>query len=154
MLSEEVKRKIEKETRIYPTKQAACIEALTTVQREQGWVDDAALTEIAGLLEMTPDELDGVATFYNLVFRRRVGRHVILVCNSVSCWVMGYDSIRAHLEQTLGIRLGETTADGRFTLLPIVCLGACDHAPAMMIDLELHGDLTAEKVDAILARYV
>ena len=73
---------------------------------------------------------------------------MILVCDSVSCWVMGYEQVCEYLRDRLGIDLGETTADGRFTLLPVVCLGACDHAPAMMIDDELHGDLTPEKIDA------
>ena len=102
---------------------------------------------------MTPDELDSVATFYNLIFRRPVGRHVILVCDSVTCWVMGYDAVREHLTAQLGIELGETTADGCFTLLPIACLGACDQAPVMMIDGKLYGSLTPQKIDEILARY-
>jgi len=100
-----------------------------------------------------PAELDGIATFYNLVFRRPVGRHVILVCDSVTCWVMGYDAVREHLTAQLGIKLGETTADSRFSLLPVVCLGACDRAPVMMIDGKLYGSLTPQKIDEILARY-
>ena len=79
---------------------------------------------------MTPEELDGVATFYNLVFRRPVGRHVALICDSVSCWIMGYEKLRQGLTSRLNVSLGETTADNRFTVLPIVCLGVCDHAPA------------------------
>jgi len=138
---------------IYAEKRAASIEALKVVQQHRGWVSDEALDEVAELLEMTPDELDGVATFYNLIFRKPVGRHVILICDSVSCWIMGYDNLRGHLRSRLGIDLGETTADGRFTLLPSVCLGACDHAPVMMIDDDLHLDLTPEKIDQILAGY-
>jgi NADH-quinone oxidoreductase subunit E len=138
---------------IYPQKRAACIEALKVVQQHRGWVSDEALDEVAELLEMTPDELDGVATFYNLIFRKPVGRHVILICDSVSCWIMGYDNLRGHLRSRLGIDLGETTADGRFTLLPSVCLGACDRAPVMMVDDDLHLDLTPERIDQILAGY-
>ena len=114
---------------------------------------DPHLAEGAALLEMTPAELDGVATFYNLIFRRPVGRHVILLCDSVACWVMGERAARAQIRERLGINPGETTADGRFTLLPIVCLGHCDHAPAMMVDEDQHGDLDAERLDAILDRY-
>ena len=114
---------------------------------------DPHLAEVAALLEMTPAELDGVATFYNLIFRRPVGRHVILLCDSVACWVMGERAARAQIRERLGINPGETTADGRFTLLPIVCLGHCDHAPAMMVDEDQHGDLDAERLDAILDRY-
>jgi len=153
MLTSEEKKEIEAEFPRYEKKQAACIEALKIVQRHRGWVSDEALNEIAEFLEMSPAELDAVATFYNLIFRKPVGRHVILVCDSVSCWIMGYEHILQHLQERLGIGLGETTADGVFTLLPIVCLGACDQAPAMMIDDELYGNLDPAKIDEILANY-
>ena len=99
---------------------------------------------------MTPDELDGVATFYNLIFRKPVGKHVILVCDSVSCWIMGYEEVRSHLLNRLGIQFGQTTGDGRFTLLPVPCLGACDQAPAMMVNDKLYGNLDPAKIDEIL----
>jgi NADH-quinone oxidoreductase subunit E len=134
-------------------KRAAGLDALKVVQKRFGYVSDPHLAEVAALLEMTPAELDGVATFYNLIFRRPVGRHVILLCDSVACWVMGERAARAQIRERLGINPGETTADGRFTLLPIVCLGHCDHAPAMMVDEDQHGDLDAERLDAILDRY-
>ena len=102
---------------------------------------------------LTPEELDSVATFYNLIYRKPVGKHVIMLCDSVSCWIMGYDRVRDHVCSRLGASLGATTDDGRFTLLPIVCLGACDHAPAMMVDGELHTDLDERRIDAVLARY-
>ena len=157
MLSPDERTEIEAEAARYPTRQALCIEALKVVQKHRGWVSDDALRDVGELLGMTPDELDGVATFYNLVFRRPVGRHVAMVCDSVSCWIMGYGRLREHLCARLGVRLGETTPDGRFTLLSIVCLGACDHAPAMMIDDDLHLDVDPaagpERIDAILARY-
>ena len=134
-------------------KRAAATDALRLVQKRVGFVSDRHLDEVAALLEMTPAELDGVATFYNLIFRRPVGRHVILLCDSVACWVMGEAAARAQLRERLGINPGETTADGRFTLLPIVCLGHCDHAPAMMVDEDQYGDLDAARLDAILERY-
>ena len=134
-------------------KRAACTDALKLVQKHFGFISDQHLAEVAALLEMTPAELDGVATFYNLIFRRPVGRHVILLCDSVACWVMGEAAARAQLRERLGINPGETTADGRFTLLPIVCLGHCDHAPAMMVDEDQYGDLDAARLDAILERY-
>ena len=153
MLTAEEKKEIEAEFPRYEQKRAACVEALKIVQRYRGWVSDEALIEIAEFLEMTPAELDGVATFYNLIFRKPVGKHIILVCDSVSCWIMGYERILQHLQERLGVVLGETTADGVFTLLPIVCLGACDQAPAMMIDDELYGNLNPAKIDEILASY-
>jgi len=153
MLTEEEKKEIEAEVKHCRHRQSACIEALKIVQRHRGWISDE-IEDIAALLEMTAEELDSVATFYNLVFRKPVGRHVILVCDTVSCWVMGYEHIREYLSDRLDIGLGETTADGRFTLLPVPCLGACDRAPVMMIDDELHTDLNPEKIDEILKGYV
>lgn len=144
---------VEALARQYEDKRAACIEALMAVQRRHRWVSDRKLREVAALLDMAPDELDGVATFYNLLFRRPVGRHVIMVCDSVSCWLLGQQKLLAHLEQRLGIRCGGTTADGRFTLLPIVCLGHCDHAPALMIDEDLHGDVEPGRLDMLLDAY-
>lgn len=153
MLTVEERTEIEHETHLYEHKQAACIEAMKVVQKHRGWVSDESIRDIADVLGMTPTELDSVATFYNLIFRKPVGKHVIMVCDSVSCWIMGYDNIRDHLSKRLGIGLGETTPDGRFTLLPVVCLGTCDRAPAMMVGDDLHQDLTPEKIDQILDRY-
>ena len=134
-------------------KRAASIDALKLVQKRFGFVSDEHLVDLAALLDMSPAELDGIATFYNLIFRRPVGRHVILLCDSVACWMMGASAARVQLHQRLGIKPGETTADRRFTLLPIVCLGHCDHAPAMMVDEDLHGDLEAARLDLILEQY-
>lgn len=153
MLSQEEIREIEDQISSGREKRAACVEALRIVQQNHGWVSDQNLKEVAALLDMTPAELDGVATFYNFIFRKPVGRHVILICDSVTCWIIGYENLLEHLTSRLGVGLGETTEDGRFTLLPVGCLGACDHAPVMMIDEDLHLDLTVEKVDRILADY-
>ncbi len=153
MLSEEDKKEILTEIGQNETPQAACLEALKIVQKHQRWVSDEGIRDLAPLLGMTPDELDAVATFYPFVFRRSVGRHVICLCDTISCWIMGSETMFDHLTKRLGITMGQTSADGRFTLLPVSCIGACDHAPAMMIDQELHGDLTPEKIDGILERY-
>lgn len=134
----------------YPYPSAAVIEALKIVQQEQRWVSDEAVREIAGLLEMSPAEVDSVATFYNLIYRRPVGRKVIHYCNSVSCWMLGAEENRHHLEEKLGIGLGATTADGEYTLLPIVCLGACDRAPVLMIGETTHFGVDPAALDRIL----
>lgn len=152
MLTEEEKRQITEELKNSVSGRAACVEALKIVQRRRGWVSEE-LGEIAALLEMTPDELDSIATFYSLIYRKPVGRHVILVCDSVSCWITGYDSVQECLTRILGIIPGETTEDGRFTLLPIACLGACDQGPAMMVDGELYTDLDREKIEAVIGKY-
>ncbi len=142
-----------KRSRCYPDRRAVCIDALRLVQRERGWISDETLAEIAAYVGMSVDNLESVATFYNLIHRRPVGRHVILLCDSVSCWLTGYPGIREHLRARLGVDFGGTTADGRFTLLPNVCLGRCEYAPVMMIDDDAHHDLTPEAVDRILEDY-
>ncbi len=153
MLSDSERQEIEAEAGHYPDRRSVCIEALKIVQQHRGWVSDEALADVAGLLQLSTADLEGVATFYNMIFRKPVGEHVILLCDSVSCWIMGYERLREHFAKRLGIAPGQTSADGRFTLLPNVCLGACDHAPVMMVDHDHHEDLDPDKIDSILARY-
>lgn len=153
MLNDQVKQEINTELSHCATKQSASVDALNIIQRHHGWVSDEHLREAADLLDMTPAELDAVATFYSFVFRRPVGRHVILICDSISCWVMGYNPLLDVLKDRLGIAFGETTSDNRFTLLPISCLGACDRAPAMMVNDDLYGPVTPEIIESILMKY-
>lgn len=136
-----------------PDRESAAIEALQIVQRARGWVSDDSLHATAQLLGMADAALDSIATFYNLIYRQPVGRHIIMLCDSVSCFVMDGDSLRGRVTEALDIELGQTTADGRFTLLPIVCLGACDRAPVMLIDDQLFGAEQLTDLDAILARF-
>ena len=152
-LSQQEISEIEAEAAHYEKKQAASIEALKIIQKHRGWVSDESLKAAAALLEMSPAELDGVATFYTLIFRRPVGKHVIMLCDSVSCWVMGCEGIRQQLQESLGVGYGETTADGEFTLLPVTCQGACDCAPVMLVDGELEKHLDGQKVKEIIAHY-
>ncbi len=153
MLNAEERQEIEAQLALYGDGRAASLEALKIVQRHHGWVSDEGIADIAQLLGLTLAELEGIATFYNLVFRRPVGRHVILVCDSVSCWMMGGTALREQIAQRLGVEPGGTTPDGQFTLLPIVCLGACDHAPVMMIDDDTHLDVDAANVERLLDQY-
>jgi NADH-quinone oxidoreductase subunit E len=153
MLTAEEIKEIDHAIELVPHKKAACIEALKVVQQHRRWVSDDTLKEVAAYMEMSPAELDSVATFYNLIFRKPIGRHVILVCDSISCWVMGYEDIRHLLSAKLGIDFGETTSDERFTLLPNPCLGTCDCAPALMIDNDLYRNLKPEELDEILSKY-
>jgi NADH-quinone oxidoreductase subunit E len=153
MLTQEEKQEIEKAIEQVPVKKAACIEALKIVQGHRRWISDESLKEVAAFMDMSAEELDSVATFYNLIFRKPVGRHVILLCDSISCWVMGYENIRAQLTKRLNINYGETSADDRFTILPNPCLGTCDCAPALMIDNDLYRNITVEQLDDILKKY-
>src|SRR5512147_1661242 len=115
MLSEKEIQEINVELSHCVTKASASIEALNIVQRHRGWVSDEAVKDVAGMLEMTAHELDAVATFYSFIFRRSVGRHVILVCDSISCFVMGFNPLLDVLKSKIGIAFGETTDDKRFT---------------------------------------
>lgn len=153
MLTEQEQKEIDNHVQHYPTKKAARIEALKVVQQHRGWVSDESIKDIAKYLEISPEDVDSVATYYNLVFRKPIGRNVILICDSVSCYIMEYEKILEHITNSLNIEFGETTEDDRFTLLPIPCLGACDHAPVMMVNEDLHEDLTPEKVDEVLKEY-
>ncbi len=153
MLTTQEIQAIELEAHKVPVRKAACIEALKIVQQHRRWVSDESITDIAALLHMSAEEVDSVATFYNLIFRKPVGRHVILLCDSISCWVMGYTGIKEKLFEQLGIQYGETTPDERFTLLPNACLGTCDHAPAMMIDEDTYCEIQPQQIPDLLQRY-
>jgi len=152
MLTEEERQKIQDMLKGVEKKRSMAVDALLLVQEKRGWVADE-IHEVAELLEMDIAELDSIATFYSQIFRRPVGRHIIRLCDSVCCWVMGYQAIAQRLMETLGIGFGETTKDGLFTLLPVACLGACEQAPAIMIDETLHGHVTLEGIDKIIEGY-
>jgi len=132
---------------------SASVEALLAVQKRRGWVSDESLRDVAARLGMTTAELDAVATFYSFIFRKPVGRHVITLCDSMVCWSMGLNPLYHHLSTRLGISYGATTPDNRFTLLPAACLGACDRAPAMMVDDELYGPVEPLMIEEILKEY-
>ena len=142
VLSESEIREIEAVMVHYAEKSAMSIEALKIVQQYRGWIDDEALAAIAEYLEIDAAQLESVATFYNLIYRQPVGRTVIHYCNSVSCWMLGAEKIRQRLCGHLKVELGEMSADGNYTVLPIVCLGACDHAPVALAGKELFLDLS------------
>lgn len=144
---------IDHEVSMVPSKKAAVIEALKVVQQNRRWISDESVEAIAAHLEMSAAEVDSVATFYNLIFRKPVGRHIVLLCDSISCYVMGYKKLYEALQQQLNIKFGETTADKKFTLLPNACLGCCDHAPALMIDEDLYRDIKMEDLEKVLNNY-
>lgn len=151
MLTDQERAEIEAEVARSYTRRAACIGALRLLQARRGWVSDEAMRDLAELLAMTVEELEGVATFYNLVFRQPVGKHVVKVCDGAVCWMLGGPSLLQHLSRKLGVAVGGTTADGLVTLLPICCVGDCDHAPVLMVDDTLVRDITSEKLDALIA---
>ena len=128
------------------------VDVMLAVQAHYGYLSDAALAETAALVGMSTVEVEELATFYTFIYREPVGRYVIHVCDSLVCWMGGHESLQAHLMQRLGIGLGETTADGLFTLLPVCCIGYCDRAPAILINKKVYGELTPEKLDDTIAQ--
>ncbi|HEY8096436.1 MAG TPA: NADH-quinone oxidoreductase subunit NuoE [Methylobacter sp.] len=145
-------REINAEMCHYEDKSAVSIEALRIVQKHRRWVSDECLVAVAELLDISPAQLEAVATFYNLIYRQPVGKTVIHYCNSVTCWMLGADQVRERLCKHLNVELGEMSADGEYTVLPIVCLGACDHAPVVMVGDELRLDITEDTVNEIFKR--
>lgn len=137
----------------YPDPRAASIDALKIVQAEAGWVPDEAIAQIADVLGIPASDVEGVATFYSRIFRQPVGRHVILLCDSMTCFINGTESVRDEMQKQLGVELGGTSADGRFTLLPVCCLGNCDKGVTVMIDDDTHGGLEPQSVAALLEQY-
>lgn len=149
-LGEETLRKIDTAIARYPVKQSALLPALWLAQKEQGFVSLEAQTQIAEKIGVSTAVVAGVVTFYTMYHTEPVGRHVIDVCTTVSCWLRGSDGLVGHLEKKLGIRTGETTPDKRFTLRSVECLGSCGTAPMCQINDDYHEDLTHEKIDRIL----
>ncbi|MDP9940409.1 NADH-quinone oxidoreductase subunit NuoE [Ectopseudomonas alcaliphila] len=153
VLSETERSAIEHEMHHYEDPRAASIEALKIVQKERGWVPDGAADAIGALLGIPASDVEGVATFYSQIFRQPVGRHVIRVCDSMTCYIGGHKSVVSEMHKQLGIGLGQTTSDNRFTLLPVCCLGNCDKAPALMIDDDTFGDIQPDGVAKLLEAY-
>ncbi|VFP88044.1 NADH-quinone oxidoreductase subunit E [Buchnera aphidicola (Cinara piceae)] len=137
----------------YINSRAACIEALKIVQKNRRWICKDAIIAISKILSIPACEVEGVATFYCHIFRKPVGRHVIRYCDSVVCFINGYINIKNQLISSLGIRPGQTTNNGCFTLLPTCCLGACDKGPVMLIDENLYTHLTSKVIKDLLDKY-
>jgi NADH-quinone oxidoreductase subunit E len=128
------------------------VDLLRAIQSHHGWVPDDGVLLTAETLGVLPVEGEEVATFYDKIFRREVGKRVIHVCDSICCWSTGAEEVTEYLKKSLGINLGETTTDGCFTLLPTCCLGACGEAPAMMVGLTTYGLLSPQKIDEVLQK--
>jgi len=150
MIADELKEKLLKEIQEAETPREKAVDVMYELQKVYGWMTDEAMCEASELLGMTLTELEELATFYDYIFREPVGKYVIHVCDSVVCWMNGYQACLDHLKDRLGIEMGETTSDNLFTLLPDCCIGYCDRAPAMLINRRVQGNLTPEKIDTII----
>jgi NADH-quinone oxidoreductase subunit E len=152
MLPDKAKEALVKEIENAEYPKELAVDVMFALQDHYGYLSDEAVAEAASLLNLTPLEIEELATFYTFLFREPIGKYVVHVCDSVVCWLDGYESIRDHLCQKLDIKVGETTSDGLFTLLPVCCIGFCDRAPAILINRKVYGRLTAEKLDAIVEK--
>ena len=153
MLAEQIRAELEKQIAAADHPQELAVDVMLAFQEAAGYLSDTALEAAAAMLKMHPVEIEEIATFYNFIYREPVGLNVIHVCDSVICWLDGSESLMDYICRKLGIAPGQTTADGKFTLLPVCCLGYCDRSPAMMINRKVYGHLNREKIDDILDRF-
>jgi NADH-quinone oxidoreductase subunit E len=152
MIPQKLKMSLEKQVAGVDHPRELAVDVMFAIQEHYGYLTDEGVNETAQLLKMSSVEVEQLATFYTFIYREPVGKFVIHICDSVICWMDGYDSIKECLCKKLGIRMGETTPDGLFSLLPVCCIGYCDRSPAMLINRKVYGDLTAEKIDEILEK--
>mgnify|MGYP001798221930 CR=1 FL=1 len=149
-LSPEREREVAALLTRYPTTRAALIPVLWICQRQHGWITPEIIEWVAARLELSTAAVKGVVTFYTMFFEEPVGENVIWVCRTLSCDLMGAKAVQEHLEKRLGCHAGETSSDGKFTLLKAECLAACGQAPMVQINDDYYENLTLEKVDSIL----
>ncbi len=152
MLPEQLRQSLTEHIEHVEHPRELAVDVMFAIQEHYGYLTDEGVAEAAGLLDMSTIEIEQLATFYTFVYREPVGKYVIHVCDSVVCWMDGYDSVREFLCQKLGIQPGETTSDGLFTLLTVCCIGYCDRSPAMLINKKAYGNLTPDKIDGILEK--
>jgi NADH-quinone oxidoreductase subunit E len=150
MLPKELKKSLVEKISHADHPRELVVDVMLALQDHYGYLSDEAVEEVAVLLGMTPLQVEEVATFYTFTYREPVGKYVIHVCDSVICWMDGYESLKDYLCKKLAIDVGATTADGLFTLLPVCCIGYCDLSPAMLINRKVYGHLTPQKIDEIL----
>lgn len=150
MLSPDAKKRIESLKSEYETNLSALIPALHVAQADQGWLSEETQGEVATILGVTPQSVREVVTFYTMFHQRPVGKYLLQVCRNLSCCLKGGHRLQKQIEERLGIQEGETTQDGRFTLVSVECLGSCGTAPVLMVNDRYHEDVTPAEIDRLL----
>ena len=150
MISEQAKQRMRDLAARYPVARSAVMPALYIAQQEEGYITQAALQAVAEAIDMTVDEVESVATFYTMYYQQQPGRKIIKICNSISCYLRNCDALVSHFEQRLGIKRGETTADGNYTLMTAECLASCGTAPVLQVNDEFVENVTLEMADALI----
>lgn len=148
----ELRTRIQDLTDDHETRLSALIPVLREVQKEFGWLSEESMAEVAEILEIPPSSVQNVASFYTMFFTEPSGKHVMWLCRTLSCALRGAEHLEHHLCEKLGVRTGETTADGKITLMEAECLASCGTAPAMLVDDTLYENLTSSKVDEIVEK--
>ena len=149
--SEQTKKRIEEVIARYPQKRAALLPVLHLVQMEVGSVSKTEEKLVASLLDLKPIQVREVVTFYTMYLREPVGKYHLQLCSNISCSILGAESLIEYIKGKLGIEIGETTPERKFTLTTVECLGACEHAPCMMVNFDYYGNLDRERIDKILS---
>lgn len=134
----------------YPQRAAAMLPVLTRLQQERGYLSEETVEQVAAYLGVTPAHVHGVVSFYSMYDRSPVGRHKLYVCRTLSCRLRGAEEVLRAMEAKLGVKRGETTGDGKFTLVPFECLGLCEQAPAVLCGERRWGNLTPETAAKVL----
>lgn len=150
MLSEKSKSTIQALLPRYQTKQSAMLPALYLAQKEHGYLTEEAIREVAEILEVDPTEVLGVSGFYSLLYTEPIGKYVVQICDDLPCALRGAEEFADHVCRKLGVKSGQTTPDGMFTVERVMCLGACDKAPVMQVNLEFYENMTPEAADRLI----
>jgi NADH-quinone oxidoreductase E subunit len=150
MISEQAKQRMRNLASRYPVARSAVMPALHIAQEEEGYITQAGLQAVAEVIGMTVDDVESVATFYTMYYQQPPGKKIIKVCTSISCYLRNCDALLEHFEQQLGIKRGETTSDGNYTLQTIECLASCGTAPVLQVNDKFVENVTLEKADALI----
>ena len=150
MISEQARQRMRNLAARYPVARSAVMPALYIAQQEEGYITQEALQAVAEAIGMTVDDVESIATFYTMYYQQPPGKKVIKVCTSISCYLRDCDALVSHFEQRLGIKRGETTADGNYTLLTAECLASCGTAPVLQVNNEFVENVTLERADALV----
>ena len=150
MISEQAKQRMRELASRYPMARSAVMPSLHIAQQEEGYITDEGLRAVAEAINLTVADVESVATFYTMYYQKPQGKKIINVCTSISCYLRNCDSLVSHLEKRLGIKRGETTADGNYTLNTVECIASCSSAPALQVNGEFYENLTQESADALI----
>jgi NADH-quinone oxidoreductase E subunit len=151
MISEQAKQRMRDLAARYPVARSAVMPSLHIAQQEEGYITAEGLQAVAEAINMTVDDVESIATFYTMYYQRPQGKKVIKICSSISCYLRNCDHLIEHFEERLGVKRGETTPDGNYTLMTVECIASCSTAPALQVNDEFVENVTLEVADTLIA---